>query len=169
MDFPFWLNTYGLWREEDSLVWVTGLNCCAFTKVPVPMVVQQVNVMNVLLRHERKWHYHTEQWWGRLELSMRDVALPVADLYSRWDWEVLFHSPDWSPCDDLIPKMKEPLHGLIFQTVPKILQAVDRSIRNIYRTGAATEIRLPHRWLMLLTLKDCRSFTQVSHSRYFKI
>ena len=35
-----------------------------------------------------------------------------------------------SPCDfHLIPKMKEPLRGIRFRTVPEILQAVDRSIR----------------------------------------
>ena len=32
-----------------------------------------------------------------------------------------------SPCDfDLIPKMKEPLRGIRFRTVPEILRAVDR-------------------------------------------
>ena len=53
-----------------------------------------------------------------------------------------------SPCDfDLIPKMKEPLRGIRFRTVPEILQAVDRSIRNINTTDAAKGIlRLPHRW-----------------------
>jgi len=52
------------------------------------------------------------------------------------------------PCDfDLIPKMKEPLRGIRFRTVPEIFQAVDRSIRNINTTGAAKGIlRLPHRW-----------------------
>ena len=79
------------------------------------------------------------------------VAQPIADLYHRWGWEMLLHlpySPDLSLCNyDLISKMKEPLHGIRFWTVPKILQAVDRSIRNINRTGAATGIlRLPHRW-----------------------
>ena len=51
-------------------------------------------------------------------------------------------------CDfDLIPKMKEPLRGIRFRTVPEILQAVDRSIRTINTTGAAEVIlRLPHRW-----------------------
>jgi hypothetical protein len=51
-------------------------------------------------------------------------------------------------CDfDLIPKMKEPLRGIRFRTVPEILQAVDRSIRTINATGAAKGIlRLPHRW-----------------------
>ncbi|KAJ4429283.1 hypothetical protein ANN_26287 [Periplaneta americana] len=43
-----------------------------------------------------------------------------------------------------VAMMKEPLHGIRFQTVPEILQAVDRSIRNINRTGAPTVIRLPH-------------------------
>ena len=51
-------------------------------------------------------------------------------------------------CDfHLIPKMKEPLRGIRFRTVPEILQAVDRSIRTINKTGAAKGIlRLPHRW-----------------------
>ncbi|PNF21250.1 hypothetical protein B7P43_G02140, partial [Cryptotermes secundus] len=48
---------------------------------------------------------------------------------------------------DLIPKMKEPLRGIRFRTVPEILQAVDRSIPTINTTGAAKGIlRLPHRW-----------------------
>ena len=53
-----------------------------------------------------------------------------------------------SPCDfDLIPKMKEPLRGIRFRTVPEILQAVDRSMRTMNTTGAAKGIlRLPHRW-----------------------
>ena len=53
-----------------------------------------------------------------------------------------------SPCDfHLIPKMKEPLRGIRFRTVPEILQAVDRSIRTMNTTGAAKGIlRLPHRW-----------------------
>ena len=53
-----------------------------------------------------------------------------------------------SPCDfDLIPKMKEPLRGIRFRTVPEILQAVDRSIRTINTIDVAKGIlRLPHRW-----------------------
>jgi len=47
----------------------------------------------------------------------------------------------------LIPKMKEPLRGIRFRTVPEILEAVDRSIRTINTTGAAKGIlRLPRRW-----------------------
>ena len=69
----------------------------------------------------------------------------------RWVWEVLFHpphSPDLSPCEyDLIPKLKETLRDIRYKTVPDILQAVGRSVRNIDRTGTATGIwRLPHRW-----------------------
>ena len=53
-----------------------------------------------------------------------------------------------SPCDfHLISKMKEPLRGIRFRTVPEILQAVDSSIRTTNTTGAAKDIlRLPHRW-----------------------
>jgi len=48
---------------------------------------------------------------------------------------------------NLIPKMKEPLRGIRFRTVPEILQTVDRSILNINITGATKDIlRLPHRW-----------------------
>ena len=44
-------------------------------------------------------------------------------------------------------KIKEPLRGIRFRTVPEIFQAVDRSIRTINTTGAAKGIlRLPHRW-----------------------
>ena len=89
-------------------------------------------------------------------IILQDSARPhaaqaVADLLNRWGWEVVYHppySPDLSPCDfDLIPKMKEPLRGIRFRTVPEVLQAVDRSIRIINTTGAAKGIlRLPHRW-----------------------
>ena len=60
----------------------------------------------------------------------------------------IFLDESISPCDfDLIPKLKEPLRGIRFRTVPEILQAVDRSIRAINTTGAAKGIlRLPHRW-----------------------
>ena len=60
--------------------------------------------------------------------------------------------PVASPCDfDLIPKMKEPLRGIRFRTVPETLQAVDRSIPTINTTGAAKGIpRLPHRWQRVL-------------------
>ena len=48
--------------------------------------------------------------------------------------------------------MKEPLRGIRFNTVPEILQAVDRSIRTINTTGAAEGIlRLPHRWQWVVT------------------
>ena len=83
------------------------------------------------------------------------TAQAVAALFGRGNWEVLYHppySPDLSPCDfDLIPKMKEPLRGIRFRTVPEIRQAVDRSIRTINRTGSANGIlRLPHRWHRVL-------------------
>ena len=43
--------------------------------------------------------------------------------------------------------MKEPLRGIRFRTVPEILQAVDRSIRTINKTGSAKGfLRLPRGW-----------------------
>ena len=83
--------------------------------------------------------------------ALAHMAHPVADLYLRSGWKILFpplHSPDLSPCDyDLIPKLKEPHRDIQFQTVPDILQTVGRSVTNIDRTGTAIGIRcLPHRW-----------------------
>ncbi|PNF39245.1 hypothetical protein B7P43_G17337 [Cryptotermes secundus] len=89
--------------------------------------------------------------WVPHDLTEMQKWQAVADLFDRWDWEVLYHPPyypDLTPCDcDLIPKMKEPLRGIRFRTVQEILHAVDRSIRTINTTGAAKGIiRLPHRW-----------------------
>jgi len=79
----------------------------------------------------------------------------VNQLLARWQWEVLYHppySPDISPCDfDLIPKVKEPLRGRRFKTIPDVIDAVGRSVRTINKTGAAKGImRLPHRWKRVL-------------------
>lgn len=53
--------------------------------------------------------------------------------------------PGLSPCDfNLIPKTKEPVHGIHFSTVLEILQAVDFSIRTINRTNAAKGILQLH-------------------------
>ena len=83
------------------------------------------------------------------------VADVVSQLMARWQWEVLYHppySPDISPCDfDLIPKVKEPLRGRRFKTIPDIIDAVGRSVRTINKTGAATgTMRLPHPWERVL-------------------
>ena len=41
--------------------------------------------------------------------------------------------------------MEEPIRGIRISTIPEILQAIDRAIRIISRTGAANGIP-PHRW-----------------------
>ncbi|PNF41612.1 hypothetical protein B7P43_G10451 [Cryptotermes secundus] len=99
------------------------------------------------LRKISKGAFHRcfQQWqdrWSKCVDNARVYAAQaVADLFDQWGWEVLYHPPyslDLSPCDfDLIPKMKEPLCGIRFRTVPEILQAVDCSIRTINTTGAA--------------------------------
>ena len=84
-----------------------------------------------------------------LLLYTRVGTLIVATIYLQLiQNRYMFRSLSLSPCDfDLIPKMKEPLRGIRFRTVPEILQAVERSIRTINTTGAAKGIlRLPHRW-----------------------
>ena len=88
-------------------------------------------------------------------LHTRVGTLIVATIYlqliqNRYKFRsfTVLHYKGLSPCDfDLISKMKEPLRGIRFRTVPEILQAVDRSIRTINTTGAAKGILLlPHRW-----------------------
>ena len=83
------------------------------------------------------------------------AAQVVTEFLNHLGWEVLYHppySPDISPCDyDLNPKMKTPLRGIRFRTVDDILQAVDRSLRNLQRLGTLNGIqRLPHRWERVL-------------------
>ena len=74
-----------------------------------------------------------------------------------------------SPCDfDLIPKMKEPLRGIRFRTLPEILQAVDRFIRTINTTGAAKGILRLHIagnglfTMLVTTLKKSKTSKHVS-------
>ena len=68
----------------------------------------------------------------------------------------------------LSPKMKEPLRGIRFRTVPEILQAVDRSIRTINTTGAAKVSYDFHvagnglYTMLVTTLKDSKTSKHVS-------
>jgi len=68
----------------------------------------------------------------------------------------------------LIPKMKEPLRGIRFRTVPEILQAVDRSIQNINTTGAAKvsyDFHIAGNGLytmVVITVKDRKSSKHIS-------
>ena len=65
-----------------------------------------------------------------------------------------------SPCDfDLIPKMREPLRGIRFRTVPEILQAVDRSIRTTYDFHIAGNGLYT---MLVTTLKDSKTSKHVS-------
>jgi hypothetical protein len=56
--------------------------------------------------------------------------------------------------------MKKPLRGIRFRTVPEILQAVDRSIRTIDTSGAATHIAGNGLYTMLV--KDSKTLKHVS-------
>jgi len=123
-----------------------------------PTADRQCAVLLFILEHnlrpalrKKRWHFLQNPPIILQDNARPHAAQAVADLFNRWGWEVLYHppySPDLSPCDfDLIPKMKEPLHGIRFRTVPEILQAADRTIRTINTRGAAKCIlRLPHRW-----------------------
>ncbi|KAJ9574189.1 hypothetical protein L9F63_008445 [Diploptera punctata] len=127
----------------------------------MPVAIQHDNIMKILWKHVRRWHYHTRLWRGRLEL------------YRGWRWEVLFHtphSPDLSPCDyDLIPKMKELLRDIRFQTVLEILLTLGG------QSKTSTEQELLQGYydfhiagnefysMLAISLKECRSFT-VCHS-----
>ena len=74
-----------------------------------------------------------------------------------------------SPCGfDLIPKMKEPLRGIRFRTVPEILQAVDRSIelstqQELLKVSYDFHIAGNGLYTMLVTtLKDSKTSKHVS-------
>ena len=81
-------------------------------------------------------------------INTRVGTLIVANIYLQQIQNRYTSHKGLSPCDfDLIPKMKEPLRGIRFRTVPEILQEVDRSIPTTNTTGAGKGIlRLPHRW-----------------------
>ena len=52
---------------------------------------------------------------------------------------------------DLIPKMTAPFQGIRFRTVNDVLQATDRSLRNLQRLGTLSGIQLlPLRWERVL-------------------
>ncbi|PNF20489.1 hypothetical protein B7P43_G06286 [Cryptotermes secundus] len=113
-------------------------------KIASRWVPHDLTEMQKWLRYDAALN-HLERYEREGEAFLR------LDLFDRWGWEVLYHPPyfpDLNPCDfDLIPKMKEPLRGIRFRTVPEILLAADRSIRTINPTFAAKGIlRLPHRW-----------------------
>lgn len=77
-------------------------------------------------------------------LMFRLVWLGSALLFQYW--------PDLSLSDfDLIPKMKEPLHGIVFHIVSDILQSVDRFIRRISKIGI---LQLSERWQWMLDNAD---------------
>jgi len=95
-------------------------------------------------------HLHRAFLGENTPIILHDNARPhfadvVSQLLERWQWEV-------PPCDFyLIPKVKEPLRGRHFKTIPDIIDAVGRSVRTIIKTGAAKGImRLPHRWERVL-------------------
>jgi len=68
----------------------------------------------------------------------------------------------------IIPKMKEPLRGIRFRTVPEILQAVDRSIRTTTQQAllkASYDFHIAGDGLytmLVTTLKDSKTSKLVS-------
>jgi len=111
--------------------------------------------LRCVLRKKRQ-HFLSENTPIILHNNARPhVADVVNQLLARWQWEMLYHppySPNISPFDfDLIRKVKEPLRGRCFKTIPDIIDAVGRSAPTINKTGTAKGImRLPHRWERVL-------------------
>jgi len=74
----------------------------------------------------------------------------VADLLSKYEWEVLSHtpySPDMSPPDfDLFAKLKDPMRGHRFSSLEEVSAAVTRSIRGLNKSGTLNGVAdLPKR------------------------
>jgi len=52
-------------------------------------------------------------------IGLSQRSLPDNTSYEGWNFKII---KGLSPCDfDLIPKMKEPLRGIRFRTIPEIL------------------------------------------------
>jgi len=81
----------------------------------------------------------------------RIIMKVVADLLSKYEWEVLLHapySPDIIPPDfDLFPKLKEPMRVHHFYSLEEVSAAVTRGIRGLNKSGNQNGIvHLSKRW-----------------------
>jgi len=84
----------------------------------------------------RKMHKNRPDLLGDGPVILYDNARPqlgkvVTDLLSKYEWEVLPHtpySPEMSPLDfDLFPKLKEPKRGHRFSSLEEVSAAVTRA------------------------------------------
>jgi hypothetical protein len=82
-------------------------------------------------------------------LILHDNARPhlgkvVTDLLSKYEWEVLPHtpySPDMSSPDfDLIHELKEPMHGRRFPSLEEVSAAVTRAIQGLNKSSTLNGI-----------------------------
>jgi len=104
----------------------------------------------------RKMHKNRPDLLGDGPLTLHDNAHPhlgkvVTDLLSKYEWEVLPHtpySPDMSPPDfDLFPKLKEPMRGHCFSSQEEVSAVVTQAIRGLNKSGTLNGIeKLPKRW-----------------------
>jgi hypothetical protein len=102
-----------------------------------------------------KVHKNRLDLLGDGPLILHDKTRPhlekvVADLLSKYEWEVLPHapySPDMSPPDfDLFLKLKEPMRGHRFSFLEEVSAAVTRAIRGLNKSGTLNGIaNLPKR------------------------
>ena len=91
-------------------------------------------------------------------LILHDNARPhlgkvVTDLLSKYEWEVLPHTPyssDVSPPDfdlHVFPKLKDPMHGHRFSSLEEVSAAVTQAIWGLKKSGTLNGIEnLPKHW-----------------------
>jgi len=104
----------------------------------------------------RKMHKSRPDLLGDGPLILHDNARPhlgkvVTDLLSKYEWEVLPHtpySPDMSLQDfDLLAKLQEPMRGHRFSSLEEVSAAVTRAIRGLNQSGTLHGIEnLSKRW-----------------------
>jgi hypothetical protein len=104
----------------------------------------------------RKMYKNRPDLLGDGPLILHDNARPhlgkvVADLLSKYEWEVLPHAPyrpDMSPTDfDLLPTLKEPMGGYRFSSLEEVSAAGTRAIRGLNKSGTLNgTANLPKRW-----------------------
>jgi histone-lysine N-methyltransferase SETMAR len=78
----------------------------------------------------------------------------VTEIFEDYGWQVLLHpsySPDMSPPDNLLTKLKKPLRGKRFRSIEDVSNEVTRVIRRIKNEGVQTGIQdLPKRWTAVI-------------------
>jgi hypothetical protein len=129
---------------------------CMTDRVPCGTSVTTAYYHDWLQKLHREMHKNRPDLPGDGPFILHNNAHPylgkmVANLLSKYEWEVLLHvpySPDMSPLDlGLFHKLKEPMRGHCFPSLEEVSAAVTQAIRGVNKRGTLNGIaKLPKRW-----------------------